>query len=103
VTRFTARSDDRAQHTRYMKITEKLLRVFAFVWGLLVGLSILVGLIGIWWKSGLGEVQRIFSPFNLINLGLIVLLSLPAVGATVLADRILLRSKTRRGSPAPHL
>ncbi len=71
-----------------MKIAAKLLRAFAYGWGFLLMLSVMVGLIGIWWKEGFGAVREVFSPFNLWNWGLIILLSLPAVGANVLADKL---------------
>lgn len=69
-------------------MTVKLLRGFAWVWGTLLMLSILIGIVGLWWKSGFGEVRRVFSPWNLWNYGLIFVLALPAVGATMLADHL---------------
>jgi hypothetical protein len=73
----------------------KLLRGFAYVWGLLLGISVLLGVIGLWWKEGFGKVQEIMSPFNLWNTGVIIVLALPAIGANMLADKLARRRQLK--------
>jgi hypothetical protein len=45
----------------------KALRVFGYVWLLLAGLLILVGIGGLLMKEGFGGVPELLSPFNLAN------------------------------------
>ena len=66
----------------------KLLRVFATVWFVVVGLLIVVSIAMTWYMEGFGRVQEIFSPFNVINFIAMVVTLVPGVGASMLAERL---------------
>jgi hypothetical protein len=65
-----------------------ILRGFAYLWGGVVGLSILVGYGGILFTEGWWKLAEVMSPFNVWNYGLMFVLLLPAIGAWTWADRI---------------
>lgn len=72
-------------------MASKLLRWFAYVWLGLVAVSILLGIAGAFttqpfWDA-VRTVQGWFSPFNVANYFVILLVSLPGIGAYMLAER----------------
>lgn len=66
----------------------KALRIFAAIWLSLLACSVLLGGGYILYSRGWSEFTEVFSPFNIWNFGVIAVLSLPAVGALALADRL---------------
>jgi hypothetical protein len=66
----------------------KALRAFGYVWLVLAGLLILVGIIGVWMKEGFGGVQTLLSPFNIANWFVTVLTLAPVIAALMWADKI---------------
>lgn len=66
----------------------KALRAFGYVWLVLAGLLILVGIIGVWMKEGFGGVQTLLSPFNIANWFVTVLTLAPGIAALMWADKI---------------
>jgi len=71
-----------------MKGLAVALRVFGCAWGLLAGLSILIGFAVVLFRYGPGEFWRIVKPFNVLNLIVICAMILPALIAFSLADCI---------------
>lgn len=72
------------------KIVE-ILKWFAKIWSGLVVLSIFIGIIGIFitasnFYEGWSKFTEIFSPFNLLNYLIILLLLSPAIGAYYLSE-----------------
>lgn len=66
-----------------------LLRIVGYIWLGIVAASVALGAIGILiGDGGLEKFWEVFSPFNLCNWGLIMLISLPALGLLKLADRV---------------
>ncbi|MBU3918881.1 hypothetical protein KKC63_03180 [Patescibacteria group bacterium] len=66
-----------------------ILKWFSKIWSFLVVLSIFVGAVGIIIFDGWSKFTEIFSPFNLLNYLLILVLLLPAIGAYYLSERFL--------------
>lgn len=67
--------------------------MFGYVWLILTGLLILVGIAGVWMKEGFGGVQEILSPFNLANWFVTVLTLAPGIGALMWAHKIAARRR----------
>ena len=57
------------------------------IWLYLLGLAVFVGAIGILLFEGVGRLFEIFSPFNIWNYLLILLLALPGWGALLLSRK----------------
>lgn len=73
----------------------KALRVFGYVWLVLAGLLILVGIFGVWLKDGFGGVQTLLSPFNITNWFVTVLTLAPGIAALMWADKIQARRRVQ--------
>jgi len=73
----------------------KALRAFGYVWLVLAGLLILVGIVGVWMKEGFGGVQTLLSPFNIANWFVTVLTLAPGIAALMWADKIEARRRLR--------
>jgi hypothetical protein len=65
----------------------KVLRVFGYVWLVLAGLLILVGIGGVW------MVQELLSPFNLANWFVTALTLAPGIAALLWADKLAARRR----------
>lgn len=72
----------------HTKILAVVLKVFAYVWLIAAALLILVGIIGTWIKGGFSSVQKLMSPFNIVNYVLIAITLAPGIAALAWADRI---------------
>lgn len=79
-----------------MRVLIVALNGFTYVWSIVVGLTVLAGIAGIWMKEGFLRVCETFSPFNFINYFLIIALLLPAFGSHYLVDY--LRKKQTKGN-----
>ena len=69
----------------------KLLKIFAYGWSGVVVIIILLSIIGILLDSdnlweGMKEVANVFSPFNVANFIVTVLILSPAIGAFKLSE-----------------
>ncbi len=62
-----------------------ILKWFARIWGSLVALSVFIGAAGILVFDGWAKLTEVFSPFNIINYLVILLLLSPAIGAYYLS------------------
>ena len=63
-----------------------ILKWFAKIWTFLVGLSVFIGAAGILVFDGWFKFTEVFSPFNIINYLVILLLLSPAIGAYYLSE-----------------
>ena len=72
-----------------MKTWAKILKVIGYIWIVLAGLLILAGTIGVWKSEGFLGVQRLLSPFNIINWIVTIITLAPGIGALIWADKIL--------------
>lgn len=66
----------------------KILKWFAKIWCFLVVLSVFVGAVGILISNGWGKFTEVFSPFNLLNYLVILVLLSPAIGAYYLSEHL---------------
>lgn len=66
----------------------RFLRGFARIWCCLIVAIFILSVAGIWWKDGIGKVFDVLSPFNVVNYIVTVVLLLPAIGASIFADRL---------------
>lgn len=64
----------------------KILKWFAKIWGFLIVSSVFVGAIGILIFDGWLKLTEVFSPFNLVNWIMIIILFSPAIGAFYLSE-----------------
>ena len=81
---------------------DKALTVFVHVWvGLFVAAN-LIGIIGQFWLHGFGGgisyVQEIYSPFNIINYIISVVVLSPALGAYLWRDKRRARASEKNAS-----
>ncbi|MDA8178325.1 MAG: hypothetical protein M0T69_02125 [Deltaproteobacteria bacterium] len=71
-----------------MNIWIKILRGFGYVWIVLAGIFILIGVSGVWMKSGFLGVIKLLSPFNVINWVVTMVTLAPGIGALMWADKL---------------
>lgn len=71
-----------------VRIWIKILQGFGYVWLILAGILIFMGIIGVWIKSGFSGVQAILSPFNIINWLVMVITLAPGIGALMWAEKL---------------
>jgi len=71
-----------------MKIWIKVLRGLGYVWLVLTGILIFVGIIGVWMKSGFSGVQELLSPFNILNWLVTVVTLAPGIAALMWAEKL---------------
>ena len=83
-----------------MKVFVRILRVFGYVWLSLGFVLILVGIAGVWMKSGFAAVQDLMSPFNVVNYLAMVVTLAPGIGSLAWADK-LQQNVRRRGEREP--
>ena len=75
-----------------VKIWIKILQGFGYVWLILAGILIFMGIIGVWIKSGFSGVQAILSPFNIINWLVMVITLAPGIGALMWAEKLQIKT-----------
>jgi len=71
-----------------MKTWAKVLKVLGYIWCILAIAIILVGTIGVLMSEGFSGIQRLLSPFNVINYIVMFIIILPGIGAIIWADKI---------------
>jgi len=71
-----------------VRIWIKILQGFGYVWLILAGILIFMGIIGVWIKTGFSGVQAILSPFNIINWLVMVITLAPGIGALMWAEKL---------------
>lgn len=70
-----------------------ILKVFGYLWTTLTGLVILVGIAGVWMKSGFSAVQDLLSPFNVVNWLVTAVTLAPGIASLMWAEKL----KKRQG------
>jgi len=75
-----------------MKVLTKVLYGFAYIWIILVGLSVLLAIGFEFYRGGFwhgwGRVTYWFSPFNIWNYLALIITLLPGFGAYLLAEKL---------------
>ena len=87
-----------------MKIRIILLKGFGYVWLAVAGLLILAGIAGTWMTGGFSAVQKLLSPFNVVNFIVTMITLAPGLGALVWAEKLSSSapdSSPRAGNPKP--
>tara|TARA_B110000444_G_C18286006_1_gene342963 strand:+ start:236 stop:457 length:222 start_codon:yes stop_codon:yes gene_type:complete len=71
-----------------MKKSAKICKVIGYIWLYLAAGFIIINAVLIWYYSGFGRVQEIFSPFNVWNLIAVGITAAPGLGLLYLSDRL---------------
>ena len=71
-----------------MKIWIRILKGFGYVWLTLAGILIVIGIVGVWMKSGFSGVQELLSPFNILNWLVTVITLAPGIAALMWAEKL---------------
>lgn len=70
-----------------MKKSAKICKVIGYIWLYLAAGFIILNTVLIWYYSGFGRVQEIFSPFNFVNFIAVGISAAPGIGLLYLSDK----------------
>lgn len=87
-------SDVRAKGVE-MKFWAITCKVLGYVWLVLAGLLILVGIVGVWMKEGFSGVQDLLSPFNVANYVVTIITLAPGIGLLMLSDKLQAKARSK--------
>lgn len=79
-----------------MKFWVTYCKVLGYIWLVVTGLMILVGIAGVWTKEGFSGVQDLLSPFNAANYIAMVIVLVPGIGLLKLSGKLQLKVQTRK-------
>jgi uncharacterized membrane protein len=79
-----------------MKFWATYCKVLGYIWLVVTGLLILVGIAGVWMKEGFSGVQDLLSPFNVVNYIAMVIALVPGIGLLKLSEKLQLKVQTRK-------
>ena len=71
-----------------MKFWSTTCKVLGYIWLVLAGLLILVGIIGVWMKEGFSGIQDLLSPFNIANYIVTIITLAPGIGLLMLSEKL---------------
>lgn len=71
-----------------MKFWASTCKVLGYIWLILAGLFILVGIVGVWMKDGFSGVQTLLSPLNILNYIVMLLTLAPGIGLLMVSDKL---------------
>lgn len=71
-------------------------KVLGYIWLVVAGLLILVGIAGVWMKEGFSGVQDLLSPFNVVNYIAMVIILVPGIGLLKLSGKLQSKVQTRK-------
>ena len=71
-----------------MKASVGILKGFAYVWGSLVALTLVIYLVRLWSIEGFSAIQDTLSPFNLRYYMTAMVALAPAIGAYMWAEKL---------------
>lgn len=71
-----------------MKFWAIVCKVLGYIWLVLAGLLILVGIAGVWMKEGFSGVQDLLSPFNVANYIVTIITLAPGIGLLMLSNKL---------------
>ena len=63
-------------------------KIIGYIWLVLAGPLILVGIYGVWMKEGFSGVQNLMSPFNVTNYIVMIITLAPGIGLLVLSEKL---------------
>ena len=70
-------------------------KVLGYIWLLLAGILILMGIGGVWMKEGFSGVQDLLSPFNVVNWLVTVATLAPGIGLLMLSEKLQSKQTTQ--------
>jgi hypothetical protein len=79
-----------------MKFWVTYCKVLGYIWLVVTGLLILVGIAVVWMKEGFSGVQDLLSPFNVVNYIAMVIALVPGIGLLKLSEKLQLKVQTRK-------
>ena len=79
-----------------MKFWVTYCKVIGYIWLVVTGLLILVGIAGVWMKEGFSGVQDLLSPFNVVNYIAMVITLVPGIGLLKLSEKLQRKVQTRK-------
>ncbi len=79
-----------------MKFWATYCKVLGYIWLVVTGLMILVGIAGVWMKEGFSGVQDLLSPFNVVNYIAMVIVLVPGIGLLKLSGKLQSKVQTRK-------
>jgi hypothetical protein len=71
-----------------MKFLATLCKVLGYVWLIVAGIVIFIGIVGVWMKQGFSGDQELLSPFNVANWFVTVITLAPGIGLLMLSDKL---------------
>ena len=71
-----------------MRKSAKICKVIGYIWLYLAAGFIIINAVLIWYYSGFGRVQEIFSPFNIVNLITVGVTLAPGLVLLYLSDKL---------------
>ena len=63
-------------------------KVLGYIWLLLAGILILMGIVSVWMQEGFSGVQGLLSPFNIVNWLVTVATLAPGIGLLMLSEKL---------------
>lgn len=76
-----------------MKFLATFCKVLGYLWLIIAGILVFIGMVGIWMKQGFSGVQELLSPFNVANWFVTVITLAPGIGLLVLSHKLKQRIK----------
>lgn len=76
-----------------MKFLVIFCKVLGYVWLIIAGIAIFIGIVGVWIKNGFSGVYELLSPFNIANWLITVITLAPGIGLLMLSDKLKQRIK----------
>lgn len=71
-----------------MKFLGTFCKVLGYLWLIIAGIVIFIGIVGIWMKEGFSGVQQLLSPFNIANWLITVITLAPGIGLLIVSDKL---------------
>ncbi len=79
-----------------MKFWVTYCKVLGYIWLVVTGLLILVGIAGVWMKEGFSGVQDLLSPSNVVNYIAMVIALIPGIILLKLSASLQRKVETRK-------
>ncbi len=71
-------------------------KVLGYIWLVVTGLIIVVGIAGVWMKEGYSGVQDLLSPFNMVNYIAMAITLVPGIVLLKLSESLQRKVQTRK-------
>ncbi len=71
-------------------------KVLGYIWLVVTGLIIVVGIAGVWMREGFSGVQDLLSPFNMVNYIAMAITLIPGIVLLKLSESLQRKVQTRK-------